>query len=190
MTQLNFISGEKTPLPFQEGISVFLLQKDSINIVIKTNDLTKEQIKYFCKGDVTLGIQRYPEKITKKDYGDITFSLSIDKFLELGIVFCNLNLCVKGFDLTEPIEKDKGYCFNFVLVNEDDIVVITRQIGVTQQFSRVIYNLYNEQRKKTKEVKYSLEQISESQLRIKSYLNLHKNINTLKKFTIAVYKKH
>lgn len=185
MKELNFISGETAPLNFPEGISVFLAQKNSINVIIKTNVVTEAQVKAFCYGDIELGLQCYDKKILKTKQNGMSLSLSIKDFLKKEIVICNLNLCIPSFKLEEPIEKNKGYGLNLILIDNDNTVIISREIGTSFEFSKSLYSVYITNGLHLKKI----EDIHFTNFAVGNLLNHNSINNVLKKYTISTYKK-
>ncbi len=187
MKYLNFISGEISPLTFQEGISIFLAQKNTINLVIKTTILSKNQIEAFCYGNIELGIQVYNKKLLKTKYDGLSFSISIENFIEQRIVNCNFNLATSSFKLEEPLIEDKGYRFNLILINSaDNKVIISREIGTGHIFSKNLYDIY---------LKNKIKDINKEDIFITNYalnklINSESIRNIIKKFTVSFYKKN
>lgn len=186
MKQLNFISGEISPLNFQEGISVFLAQKNTINLVIKTTIFSENQIKAFCYGDIELGLQVYNKKLLKTKYDGLSFSISIENFIEQGIVNCNLNLSTPSFKLEEPLLEDKGYRFNLILINgEDNKVIISREIGTSSIFSKNLYDVYL----KSKIKNISKEDIFFTNFALSKLTDSQSIGDIIKQFTVSSYTK-
>lgn len=185
MKQLNFISGETAPINFPQGVSVFLAQKNSINLIIKTNIVSDEEIKAFCYGNTELSLQIYDKKILKSKQNGMSLALSIENFIDKRIVICNLKLCIPSFKLEKPVEKNKGYSLNLILINNDNTVVISREIGTSFEFSKSLYEVYITNGIKIK----NIEQIYFTNFAVNNLLK-HNSINDIiNKFTVSTYKR-
>ncbi len=191
---LKFTTNKKSPITFPDGISIALINENSIVIGIKARNLKDENITDFCNNEIKLGFLNFEREETKAKHSINGFAIYINEFIDLGIAFSSFNASAKTFKLTPPIYEDKGYVFNFILVDDKDTVIITRQIGTSQEFSKVIYDAYLKTINEINEVVYLNEnilwnEITEAQQDTMIYLSKYSIEEVLDKFTLGYYEK-
>lgn len=183
INQLIFTTGEKAPIDFESGLSVFLHNSDNVNIILKMSDIEDIEKEVFETGDITLGFQKYDNNLFNTDYDCYSFSFKIGEIFEDGIVFCNFNIAPEGFYLSKHIKEGFGYGFDIILIDEENVVKSIRMIGTSTEFSKTIFKEYNNSiNNKFDKLKYE-----DSLISVAESIDMYENDEIVDKFTIAQF---
>lgn len=189
---LEFTAGKTSPITFPEGISIALLNEDSITVGIKAGNLKAENIEDFYNNKIKIGFLNFKKEETKAQHSISGFAICIDEFIDLGIAFSSFIASTKEFKLSYPKYENQGYSFNFILVDSEEKVLKTRQIETSQEFSKIIYDVYVESIKEIEKVSYINEkvlwnEVREAQQDTMIYLSKYSIEEILDKFVLGYY---
>lgn len=189
---LEFTTGKTSPITFPEGISIALLNEDNITVGIKAGNLKAENIEDFYNNKIKIGFLNFKKEETKAQHSISGFAICIDEFIDLGIAFSSFIASTKEFKLSYPKYENQGYSFNFILVDSEEKVLKTRQIETSQEFSKIIYDVYVESIKEIEKVSYINEkvlwnEVREAQQDTMIYLSKYSIEEILDKFVLGYY---
>lgn len=181
--KIEFKVDEVSPVKFTEGLSSFLYEPNRINVVFKLDNISEDEIKHFSLDRINMSVQKYSTEDFKTSYNCYSFTINIGEAFGNGIVFCNFNLCPSSFYLNSEIEEDMGYGFNFILIDENDVIKSIRKIGITKQFSELLLKIYSEEKVEN----FNHEGYKDSLSKVGSIISNYYNDEVVEKFSIGEY---